>query len=68
MTATFKNFEDFESLLIFCMLDCPLFFMQHAMDSMLARAGVDDEAKELTGPTQVRTQLTCTELESGEKL
>ena len=32
------------------------------MDSMLARAGVDDEGKELTGPTQVccsQTMYMC---------
>lgn len=31
--------------------------LKHAMDSMLARAGVDDEGKELSGPTQIHNLL-----------
>ena len=31
------------------------------MDSMLARAGVDDEGKELSGPTQVTILHVCVE-------
>ncbi|XP_067017246.1 axonemal dynein light chain domain-containing protein 1-like isoform X2 [Acropora muricata] len=31
--------------------------LKHAMDSLLARAGVDDEGKELSGPTQIHNLL-----------
>lgn len=31
--------------------------LKHAMDSMLARAGVDDEGRELSGPTQIHNLL-----------